>query len=349
MIPFALAALALLPPQEPSPTPATSATAATAKPGAPADYDPLAARDGDAPTLALSFVDAARDRAIPLRVYLPAATTPPAPAPVIVWSHGLGGSRDNAKYLGAHWSKRGYVCVFLQHPGSDESVWRELPARERMAALRAAASVDNALLRCADVTAALDQLARWHADAAHELHGRLDLERVGMCGHSFGAATTQAVAGQSAPLVGARFRDDRIDAALPMSPSKPARGDVRKAFADVRIPWLVMTGTHDGSPIGNTTPADRLAVYPALPPTIDRYELVLDDAEHSAFGDAALPGEKLARKQAHHRSILALSTAFWDCHLRGDAAAREWLHGDGPRRVLDAEDRWQRAAAKKPQ
>lgn len=348
MIPIALAALALLPPpQEPPAKPAApTAAPVAASAGAPAGYDPLGVPDGEAPSLALSFVDAARDRAIPLRVYLPPTTTP---APVIVWSHGLGGSRDNGGYLGAHWSKRGYVCVFLQHPGSDEAVWRELPVRERMSALRAAASVDNALRRCADVTAALDQLARWHADDRHELHGRLDLERVGMCGHSFGAVTTQAVAGQSAPLVGARFRDERIDAALPMSPSKPARGDARKAFADVRVPWLLMTGTHDGSPIGNTTAADRLEVYPALPPTIDRYELVLHDAEHSAFGDAALPGEKLARKPSHHRSILALSTAFWDCHLRGDAAAREWLHGDGPRRVLDAEDRWQRAAATKPQ
>lgn len=349
MIPFALAALALMPPQDPPAKPAVPTSAPPAAAAAPAAYDPLAVPAGEAPTLALSFVDAARDRAIPLRVHLPPATTPPTPAPVIVWSHGLGGSRDNGGYLGAHWSKRGYVCVFLQHAGSDEAVWRDLPVRERMAALRDAASIDNALLRCADVTAALDQLARWHADAAHELHGRLDLERVGMCGHSFGAATTQAVAGQSAPLVGARFRDDRIDAALPMSPSKPARGDVRKAFADVRIPWLLMTGTHDGSPIGSTTAADRLAVYPALPTTIDRYELVLHDAEHSAFGDAQLPGEKRARKPSHHRSILALSTAFWDCHLRGDAAAREWLHGDGPRRVLDAEDRWQRQAAAKPQ
>ncbi|MBM3973079.1 MAG: dienelactone hydrolase [Planctomycetes bacterium] len=313
----------------------------------PAAYDPLAVPDGEAPSLALSFLDATRDRAIPVRVYLPAATTPPTPAPVIVWSHGLGGSRDNSPYLGTHWSKRGYVCVFLQHPGSDEAVWRDAPLRERMGSLRAAASMQNLGLRCEDVSKALDQLALWHADAKHELHGRLDLERVGLCGHSFGAQTTQCVGGQSAPLIGARFRDNRIDAALPMSPAPPARVDVRKAFGDVQIPWLLMTGTHDGSPIldPDRDPADRRKVYPALPTSIDRYELVLHEAEHSAFGEAPLRGETKARKAMHHRSILALSTAFWDCHLRGDAAARAWLHGDGPRRVLDAEDLWQFAAA----
>jgi predicted dienelactone hydrolase len=331
--------LALVLPQDP-PLPA-------AEPKAPTAYDPLAVAEGDATSLTLSFRDERRDRTIPVRVYLPAATTP---APVIVWSHGLGGSRDNSPYLGTHWSKRGYVCVFLQHPGSDEAVWRDAPLRERMGALRAAASMANLRLRCEDVGKALDQLALWHADDQHELHGRLDLERVGMCGHSFGAQTTQCVGGQSAPLVGARFRDDRIDAALPMSPAPPARADVRKAFGDVRIPWLLMTGTHDGSPIDDRDPATRREVYPALPTTIDRYELVLHEAEHSAFADVPLRGETKARKATHHRSILALSTAFWDCHLRGDAAARAWLHGDDPRRVLDAEDLWQRAtAATKPQ
>jgi hypothetical protein len=117
----------------------------------------------------------------------------------------------------------------------------------------------------------------------------------------------------------------------------------------VRIPWLLMTGTHDGSPIEDRDPATRREVYPALPTTIDRYELVLHEAEHSAFADVPLRGETKARKATHHRSILALSTAFWDCHLRGDAAARAWLHGDDPRRVLDAEDLWQRSAGNRPQ
>jgi predicted dienelactone hydrolase len=340
MLSIAGIVLALVLPQDPPPP--------AAEPKAPPAYDPLAVAEGDATSLAMSFRDERRDRTIPVRVYLPAATTP---APVIVWSHGLGGSRDNSPYLGTHWSKRGYVCVFLQHPGSDEAVWRDAPPRERMGALRTAASMANLRLRCEDVGKALDQLALWHADDQHELHGRLDLERVGMCGHSFGAQTTQCVGGQSAPLVGARFRDDRIDAALPMSPAPPARGDVSKAFGDVRIPWLLMTGTHDGSPIDDRDPADRRKVYPALPTTIDRYELVLHEAEHSAFGETPLRGETKARKATHHRSILALSTAFWDCHLRGDAAARAWLHGDDPRRVLDAEDGWQfaAAAAVKPQ
>jgi hypothetical protein len=34
-------------------------------------------------------------------------------------------------------------------------------------------------------------------------------------------------------------------------------------------------------------------------------------------------------------------TAFWDAYLRDDAAAKAWLIGDGPQRILEADDIWQ--------
>lgn len=307
--------------------------------GRPPAYDPLLlpAAELDAP-LSLMVRDDHRTRDVPLRVYLPAGSTP---APVVLFSHGLGGSRDNNRYLGRHWSARGYAVVCLQHPGSDEAVWRDVPLRQRMAAMREAASAKNLALRCGDVKATLDQLSIWNDAVDHPLHHRLDLAHVGMCGHSFGALTTQAVAGQTAPVIGQKFTDARIDAALPMSPSSPRAGSIDRAFAAVRVPWMLMTGTRDEAPIGNQTAASRLAVFPALPAGIDRYELVLDGAQHSAFSERALPGEQPGRNPSHHRAILALSTAFWDAHLRGDEAARVWLHGDGPRQILEPGDHWQ--------
>jgi hypothetical protein len=128
---------------------------------------------------------------------------------------------------------------------------------------------------------------------------------------------------------------------LVLSPGRPRRGDVNAAFGRVKIPWLLMTGTKDTAPIGGQTVESRLAVFPALPPG-DKYELVLHNAEHSAFSDRALPGDTEPRNPNHHRAILALSTAFWDASLRGDAAAKAWLDGSGPRSVLEAQDRWQR-------
>ncbi|MGL4550244.1 MAG: alpha/beta hydrolase family protein [Gemmataceae bacterium] len=302
-----------------------------------AGYDPLAADKAKAETTDLTVKDEKRKRDIPVRVYLPKGT---APAPVVLFSHGLGGSRQNNPYLGNHWAARGYAAVFVQHLGSDEGVWKDAPLKDRMAALKKAASVENYLHRVRDVPAVLDQLEAWSKAAGHPLAGRLDLKRVGMSGHSFGAVTTQAVSGQAAVL-GKGFTDARIKAAVAMSPNVPALGDPNRAFGSVKVPWLLLTGTEDGSPVGAATPESRQRVFPALPAGA-KYELVLHDAEHSAFGDRALPGEKGRRNPNHHRAVLALTTAFWDAHLRGDAAARGWLDGDAVRKVLDKDDRWRK-------
>lgn len=301
-----------------------------------AGYDPLAISGRRPAPWDGTAADPRRGRELPVRVFLP---EPAAPAPVVLFSHGLGGSREGSNYLGIHWAQRGYVAVYVQHPGSDAAVWRELPQGARREALRRAASVENFTLRVADVPAVLDQLARWHAQAGHPLAGRLDLERVGMAGHSFGAVTAQAVSGQAMPLPGVSFTDARLKAAVLMSPSLPRRGDAARAFGSVAVPWLLMTGTRDEAPLGGQTAASRQQVFPALPPG-GRYEVVLEGAEHSAFTDRGFPGDVEVRNPNHHRVILALSTAFWDAHLRGDPIARAWLEGPGVRAVLSPADRW---------
>jgi predicted dienelactone hydrolase len=304
----------------------------------PAAYNPLALLLQAAPDVVdLTVKDRQRQRDIPIRVYLPLMKTP---SPVILFSHGLGGSREGNAYLGKHWAARGFVTVFLQHPGSDTSVWKDKPAEERMEAMQQAANIQNFLLRVQDVPAVLDQLDHWNRTEGHVLEGRLNLSKVGMSGHSFGAITTQAVSGQRIGNGKAWFTDARIVAALIMSPSSPRHGTPQEAFGKVSIPWMVMTGTKDTSLIGEADMESRLGIFPALPAG-GKYELVLYRAEHSAFTDSALPGDTEPRNPNLHRAILAISTAFWDTYLHGDAAARDWLQGDGPKSVLESGDRWQ--------
>jgi len=301
-------------------------------------YDPLAVDPAFHPLhVDLTAHDAARNRDLPVRVYLPTNT---APAPVVLFSHGLGGSRAGSVFLGEHWAARGYVAAFLQHPGSDDSVWKDEPRQQRMRAMNQAASLDNFLLRVQDVPAVLNQLEIWNTAKTNPLAGRLDLKKVGMSGHSFGAVTTEAVSGETMPVGGQQFTDPRIRAAIAFSPSSPKAGSAAKAFGSVKIPWLLMTGTRDVAPIGDTDVASRLAVYPALHGA-PKYEVVLYNAEHSVFTDRALPGDREPRNPNHHRVILALSTAFWDAYLRGDADALAWLNGRGPRSVMESDDHWQ--------
>lgn len=306
-------------------------------------YNPLAfSGSASREPLELTVTDQTRQRNIPIRVYLPPSK---GACPVVLFSHGLGGTRDGCVYLGNHWSARGYIGIFLQHPGSDDSVWKDEPRQNRMVAMRKAASGSNLVLRVQDVHAVLDQLEIWNRETGHLLNGRLDVTRIGMSGHSFGAVTTQWVSGQVAGRLGGRFTDDRVSAAIAFSPSTPQFGNPATAFGSVKIPWMLMTGTKDTAPIGHADVPARLNVYPNLPESIDKYELVLHNAEHSAFTDRGLPGDTEKRNPNHHRAILALSTAFWDTYLRGDNEAREWLQGQGPRSVLEEEDRWQFNAA----
>ena len=306
---------------------------------APENYDPLKTEFevGAIETFDTNFTYGRNSREVPVLFYLPETTKP---TPVIVFSHGLGGSRKGSAYLGKHWAARGYIAAFIQHPGSDASVIEDLPPMKRLSALKKAASIRSTLNRVRDVPALLDQLEKWNQSETHELKKRLEMANVGMSGHSFGAVTTQAISGQSNRRGSQSFQERRIKAALPMSPSVPQNASPESAFGKVNIPWLLMTGTKDGSPIRKMEPSERLDVYPALPRG-QKYELVLWNAEHSAFTERRLPGDRVKRNPNHHKAILAISTAFWDSNLKGDRKAKAWLDGDGAKSVLETKDRWQ--------
>ena len=307
-----------------------------------AGYDPLAVDPNFKPRELELTVHAAADRDLPVRIYLPANT---GPAPVVLFSHGLGGSRNGNVFMGGHWAARGYVAVFLQHPGSDTSVWRDKPVSERMSSMQQAASLQNFMRRASDMHAVLDALAAWNSESGNPLAGRLDLQKIGMSGHSFGAITTEAVSGEKLPMLGTKLTDSRIKAAIAFSPSVPRRGEPEQVFGSVKIPWLLMTGTKDDSPIGRIDAKSRLTVYAALRGA-PNYEVVLNNAEHSAFTDRALPGDREPRNPNHHRVMLALTTAFWDAYLQGDKEALAWLNGAGPRSVMEPADDWKASPGK---
>jgi predicted dienelactone hydrolase len=170
--------------------------------------------------------DAARVRDVPVKIYYP--ETGKGPFPVIVFSHGLGGSRDGYEYLGRYWAGHGYVSVHLQHLGSDTGAWKG-KLRPMAEMKKAAADPRNAFDRVLDVRFAIDQLERLNRDDK-QFTGRLDLAHLGMAGHSFGAWTTLAVVGQrSAGSLGNKtsFLDPRIKAAIPMSaPVQRQRGSI---------------------------------------------------------------------------------------------------------------------------
>ncbi len=301
-------------------------------------YDPLITVYEPAEIIDTVVLDESRDREIPILIYLAQRDDP---APTLLFSHGLGGDRFTVGYLASHWSARGFNVINLQHPGSDTSFYEGLPASEILAAFQEAANVSNAIARVEDVSAVISQLEIWNEDSASALFGKVDLAKIGMSGHSFGARTTMATSGEEVAYIPGETQDPRIKAAVVLSPSPPSLGTAEQAFGDVDLPWLLMTGTLDESVVNDVTPEQRQQVYPALPPG-GKYELVLFEGEHHAFTDREInPATQNPRNPAHHPEITALSTAFWEAWLLGDVSARGWLDGEGAVSTLQPGDTWQ--------
>jgi predicted dienelactone hydrolase len=297
---------------------------------------PLLAADYSVGTSNLNLHDSARNRNIPLKIYYP-KTSKTERFPVIVFSHGLGGSREGYGYLGRHWAGHGYIVVHLQHAGSDSEVWQNVPPGQVMQAMRrAAVQPGNAVNRVKDVTFAIDQLESLNKQPG-PLQGRLDMNRIGVGGHSFGAMTSLAVAGET--FITAKGEevfspDHRVKAALALSAPVPKNKDRWKsAFATIQIPCLHMTGTEDNSPLGETSPEERRVPFDYTF-TADAYLIIFQGGDHMVFSGMTRNAARVEKDALIHGVIKDSSLAFWDAYLRGDAAAKAWLtDGDLAKRL----------------
>lgn len=132
--------------------------------------------------------DAARGRLFPCEIWYPEAARS-GPSPLIVFSHSSGGGRRQSTFLCTHLSSHGYVVAAMDH---SELVAPELGRKDGETAAqktaRAEAWIDN---RVPDIRFLLDHL--FHGEA-WDSERRLDPDRIGIVGHSFGGWTALAAA-----------------------------------------------------------------------------------------------------------------------------------------------------------
>ena len=253
----------------------------------------------------------------------PVRITYPAPAktrtdadkhPVIVFSHGMFGSKDNYQPLVTFWAAHGYVVFQPTHPDS-----RKLGLKTANAAARAWK------VRPRQVSFLLDSLDLIEKQVP-ALADRLDRERIGVGGHSFGAHTSQLIGGAVAYAPNARsFRDKRCKAALLLSPQ--GKGGVFRAdsWKTLTLPALVLTGSLDTSPITGQKPEWRLDPFRLAPPG-DRYVVWIEGAHHGFGGISGSRWRGAGPKNDDQvRVVQQVSLAFFDAFLRDDAKARRWL------------------------
>lgn len=268
------------------------------------------------------WLDALRARSVPARLYLPTGSPKPGGLPLVVFSHGIGGSRDGYSYLGSYFAANGYASLHVQHVGSDRQLWSGSPWN-LVFRLTEAAQETEALNRVKDVKFALTRLL------AEPVGSNINTQRLVAAGHSYGANTTMLLAGAQVTSTGVApylAKDPRFGAAILISaPPFYGLGNPQNIVSSIDVPTLHITATADDIQIPgyNSGVADRVTLYEAtgLTSRAAKVLAVFKDGSHSIFtdrmgtGGAALnPKVKVATRQLalaflktlHAKDLLAL-------------------------------------------
>ena len=288
--------------------------------------------------------DASRDRDVPVKIYAPRDGD--GPFPVILFAHGLGSSRQGYVFLGREWASRGYVSIHTQHVASDSEVLRTKGFR---AIYRAAMNSKEYGDRPRDVSFVIDTMEARARAGTSGIWSRLDLSRIGAAGHSYGAHTALTLSGMlvnfpDAP--GTSFRDERVKAALILSPPSMEWSPSPESFVPVHVPTMHMSGTRDTSRLWGTNLAHRRRAFDNITGA-PRFFLNLDGGNHQTFADRetvalAKRNGRLDRndppvlrkrdekQQRYVDLIFEYSNLFWDAYLRGSAEAKARLASATP-------------------
>jgi predicted dienelactone hydrolase len=285
-----------------------------------------------------ALVDSARGRRVLTRVHAPAE---PGRYPTIIFSHGFSSDLGAFNHTARRWATHGYVVLHPTHadsiaypdasvdPHEAATVRRVIAGREtgvdaetRRAFVRV---LDNPFYldnRLADV-AFLLRCLRGEGVLDERVVARVDLGRLGMAGHSYGAYTTLVVAGakleRDCPGAGdpvlASFK-----AALPISGQGSGRMFLTdRSFASIHLPLFAITGTKDTG-AADETPAWRQQPFRDSPAG-DRFSAVVDGFGHRDFDPPADDPERAAKDDA----LRQMQLEFWDAFLCNRGERRQAL------------------------
>jgi predicted dienelactone hydrolase len=144
----------------------------------------------------LTLYDQKRDRSLAVTLYRPQTNfDTSAKIPLVIISPGFSAEKEQFRYLAEHLTSYGMAVAILDHPGSDYTQVENFLAGTTKEILTAQELIN----RPQDVSYLLDELQRKQQVNPSSL-GKLNLEKVGIIGHSIGSYTALALGGAKLDL-----------------------------------------------------------------------------------------------------------------------------------------------------
>lgn len=280
------------------------------------------------------------NRTLPLRIYYPKGE---GKFPVILFSHGVGGSKARYSLLSKFWASYGYIIIHPTHADS-LALQRKAPTSQNLEILvqTMLRDVQGWQQRVQDLISILDGLPELETQLS-EFQGQFDLEHIGVGGHSYGAYTAQLIGGAQIDIpdgkTNTNFLDPRIKAILLLSPQGSGQqGLTTSSWNQQTLPMMVMTGSRDRGAQGQDFNW-KMEPFKLSPPG-DKYLVFIEGAYHVSFSiplSETPPGQsrlgrpsKVAGPQQQKIGdyIKIASLAFWDTYLKQNPEANTYLHSD---------------------
>ncbi len=298
----------------------------------------------------LTLKDKSRDRLLTVYLYKPQRWRSPK-TPVVIISHGLASRPQDFGKRAEHLASHGYLVVLPQHSGSDLSRLQEMLEGY----YRDIFSLNEFIDRPLDISFVIDELEKRNQS---QFEGRLNLQEVGVIGHSFGGYTALAVAGAQIdfqnldkacnggnwdpnlslllqcralelPRKAYNFRDKRVKAVIAANPVNSSIFG-SKGLSQIQIPVLLAAGSYDPA-----TPAvfEQIRSFPWLA-TPHKYLALAEGQAHVDFSqlDAgatqlidSLPNLTLPDPVLIDNYANAMSLAFFEVYLLDNAKYRPYL------------------------
>lgn len=267
----------------------------------------------------VEWMDSSRSRRVPARLFWPEAAQD-GQVPLVIFSPGIGSSRDGYTYLGRYWAENGVASLHLQHVGSDRNLWLG-NVFSLVSRFQNAASDSEAIARVLDARFALDHLL------SSRLGANIARDRITAAGHSYGANTTLLGAGASVVRDGKalNFRDPRISAAILISaPPFYGEADLHSILASIDIPTLHITTEDDviRIPGFGSGVSDREEIFEATG-SEDKVLAIYSEGSHNVFTDRRYFDSKQVADDVKN-DTKELSLAFLEQIDAGPAMLASW-------------------------